>query len=132
MTYKNSGKVIYVFNQSYTKKLRYIKELPPIKDVFFDIKDKTTTIVWEDGEKIKVKCAPGEKFNYELGVVYAIIKRVYTDKGEKNFSKLINKAVNMGIYHLIDDYIGTEDFLNSFNRWRKKLIEEGEDYDTDF
>ena len=132
MTYEKFGKVINIFNQSCTKKLRYIKELPPIKDVFFDIEDKTTTIVWEDGEKTKVKCAPGEKFNYELGVVYAIIKRVYTDKGGKNFSKLINKAVNMGIYHLIDDYIGTEDFLNSFNRWRKKLIEEGEDYDTDF
>ena len=120
MTY-NFGKVFYI-----TKELRYIKELPPIKDVFFDIEDKTTTIVWEDGEKTKVKCAPGEKFNYELGVVYAIIKRVYTDKGEKNFSKLINKAVNMGTHHL------TEDFLNSFNRWSKKLIEEGEDYDTDF
>ena len=122
MTY-NFGKVFYI-----TKELRYIKELPPIKDVFFDIENKTTTIVWEDGEKTKVKCAPGEKFNYELGVVYAIIKRVYTDKGEKNFSKLINKAVNMGIHHLIDDYIDTEDFLNSFNRW----IDEGEDYDTDF
>lgn len=126
MTYEDFGKVINIFNQSYIKKLRYIKELPPIKDVFFDIEDKTTTIVWEDGEKTKVKCAPGEKFNYELGVVYAIIKRVYTDKGEKNFSKLINKAVNMGIHHL------TEDFLNSFYRWSKKLIDEGEDYDTDF
>ena len=132
MTYENFGKVINIFNQNYTKKLRYIKELPPIKDVFFDIEDKTTTIVWEDGEKTKVKCAPGEKFNYELGVAYAIIKRVYTDKGEKNFSKLINKAVNMGIHHLIDDYTDTEDFLNSFNRWSKKLIDEGEDYDTDF
>ena len=130
MTYEDFGKVINIFiNQSYTK---YIKELPPIKDVFFDIENKTTTIVWEDGEKTKVKCAPGEKFNYELGVVYAIIKRVYTDKGEKNFSKLINKVVNMGIHHLIDDYTYTEDFLNSFYRWSKKLIDEGEDYDTDF
>lgn len=132
MTYEKFGKVINIFTQNHTKTLRYIKELPPIKDVFFDIEDKTTTIIWEDGEKTKVKCAPGEKFNYELGVMYAIIKRVYTDKGEKNFSKLINKAVRIGFCHLIDDYKYTKDFFDSFNRWSKKLIDEGEDYDTDF
>lgn len=130
MESEDFGKVINIFNQNYTKKLRYIKELPPIKDVFFNVESMTTTIIWEDGEKTKVRCASGEKFDYELGVVYAIIKRVYTDKGEKNFSELINKAVNMGVHHLVDDY--TKDFFNSFNRWCKKLIDGEEDYDTDF
>lgn len=123
MASEGFGKVINIFNQN------YIKELPPIKDVFFNIENNTTTIVWGDGEETKVKCAPDEKFDYELGVVYAIVKRVYTDKGEKNFSELINKAVNMGIHHLVDDY--TKNFFSSF-KMVQKMIGGGEDYDTDF
>lgn len=75
---------------------KYAPELPDIDDVKYDLTKGTTTIFWSDMSETTVKCAPDDKFDLEIGVVYAIVKKVYTMKGSKDFNGIIRDAVNKG------------------------------------
>lgn len=69
-----------------------LKELPSlnnstaIKEVIFH--DPATIVYWEDGTKTVVKCQ-GEEFDKEKGLLAAIAKKVYGNKG--NFNNIIKK-----------------------------------------
>lgn len=57
-----------------------------IKEVIFH--DPATIVYWEDGTKTVVKCQ-GEEFDKEKGLLAAIAKKVYGNKG--NFNNIIKK-----------------------------------------
>ena len=69
-----------------------LKELPSlnnstaIKEVIFH--DPATVVYWEDGTKTVVKCQD-EEFDKEKGLLAAIAKKVYGNKG--NFNNIIKK-----------------------------------------
>lgn len=57
-----------------------------VKEVIFH--DPATIVYWEDGTKTVVKCR-GEEFDKEKGLLAAIAKKVYGNKG--NFNNIIKK-----------------------------------------
>lgn len=57
-----------------------------IKEVIFH--DPATIVYWEDGTKTVVKCQ-GEEFDKEKGLLAAIAKKIYGNKG--NFNNIIKK-----------------------------------------
>lgn len=57
-----------------------------IKEVIFH--DPATIVYWEDGTKTVVKCQD-EEFDKEKGLLAAIAKKVYGNKG--NFNNIIKK-----------------------------------------
>lgn len=57
-----------------------------VKEVIFH--DPATIVYWEDGTKTVVKCQD-EEFDKEKGLLAAIVKKVYGNKG--NFNNIIKK-----------------------------------------
>ena len=53
--------------------------IPEIKNVIFN--DPATIVFWEDGTKTVVKCQDGDEFDPEKGLVMAIVKKAYGNKG---------------------------------------------------
>ena len=53
--------------------------IPEIKNVIFN--DPATIVFWEDGTKTVVKCQDGDEFDPEKGLVMAIAKKAYGNKG---------------------------------------------------
>ena len=53
--------------------------IPEIKNVIFN--NPATIVFWEDGTKTVVKCQDGDEFDPEKGLVMAIVKKAYGNKG---------------------------------------------------
>lgn len=68
------------------KGLPSLNDSTAIKEVIFH--DPATIVYWEDGTKTVVK-AQNEKFDKEKGLLAAIAKKVYGNKG--NFNNIIKK-----------------------------------------
>lgn len=64
------------------------RAVPAIDRVIFH--DQATIVYWEDGTKTVVKCQ-GENFDKEKGLLAAIAKKVYGNKG--NFNNIIKRFV---------------------------------------
>ena len=58
------------------------KHPPKIMDVIFN--DPATIIKWSDDTKTVVKCQNGDRFDPEKGLVMAIAKKYYGNKGAFN------------------------------------------------
>ena len=77
---------------SYAPVADILKALPSfnssikVKEVIFH--DPATIVYWEDGTKTVVKCQ-GEEFDKENGLLAAIAKKVYGNKG--SFNNIIKK-----------------------------------------
>lgn len=57
-------------------------KIPEIKDVVFN--NPATIVFWEDGVKTIVKCQPEDTYSKEVGLVMAIVKRIYGNNGKYN------------------------------------------------
>ena len=68
------------------KGLPSLNDSTAIKEVIFH--DPATVVYWKDGTKTVVKCQD-EEFDKEKGLLAAIAKKVYGNKG--NFNNLIKK-----------------------------------------
>lgn len=68
------------------KGLPSLNDSTAIKEVIFH--DPATIVYWEDGTKTVVKCQD-EQFDKEKGLLAAIAKKVYGNKG--NFNNIIKK-----------------------------------------
>lgn len=68
------------------KGLPSLNDSTAIKEVIFH--DPATIVYWEDGTKTVVKCQ-GEEFDKEKGLLAAIAKKAYGNKG--NFNNIIKK-----------------------------------------
>lgn len=68
------------------KGLPSLNDSTAIKEVIFH--DPATIVYWEDGTKTVVKCQD-EEFDKEKGLLAAIAKKVYGNKG--NFNNIIKK-----------------------------------------
>lgn len=52
-----------------------------IKNVYFNEKKGTTCVLWMDGTKTIVKCAPGDTFSKEVGLAMCHMKKMYQNRG---------------------------------------------------
>ena len=68
----------------------YASSIPEIEDVIFN--PPATIVFWADNTKTVVKCQEGDDFDPEKGLVMAIAKKVYGNKG--NYCEEIKKWVN--------------------------------------
>lgn len=80
------------------------------RDINLDIKqiiynDPATIVIFADGSKVCVKASKNDKFDKEVGLMYAIVKRLYANDVDKNgyvkstglgqkMSKLVNEALD--------------------------------------
>lgn len=55
-----------------------------IKNVYFNEEKRTTVVVWSDGIKTKLKCAPDDIFDKEKAIALAFMKRFYDNGGKFN------------------------------------------------
>lgn len=55
-----------------------------IENVYFNEEKRTTVVVWSDGIKTKLKCAPDDIFDKEKGIALAFMKRFYGNGGKFN------------------------------------------------
>lgn len=69
---------------------------PKLKKVFVNKKKKTLVIEWETGEKTKVTCQEGDKFDLEKGMAMAITK--YVLGNNFNAYSILEKYMNSVIY----------------------------------
>lgn len=63
------------------------KPQPTIKNVVFNA--PATIVMWGDGTKTVVKCAPGEVYDPEKGLAMAMAKKMLGNEG--NYYKLFRK-----------------------------------------
>ena len=68
-----------ILNYTYGTKASKTNYIPEIKNVIFN--DPATIVFWEDGTKTVVKCQDGDEFDPEKGLVMAIAKKAYGNKG---------------------------------------------------
>lgn len=62
-------------------------------DIIDVIHNAPATIVkWKDGTKTIVKCQPGDKYDKEAGLAFAICKKVFGNKG--NYNEVFKKWVD--------------------------------------
>ncbi len=77
------------------------------KDILDDVKqviynEPATIVVFSDGSKVCVKCCEKDKFSKEAGLIYAIVKRLYSNDIEKKsgymkstgLGEKLNKLIN--------------------------------------
>lgn len=55
-----------------------------IENVYFNEEKRTTVVVWSDGIKTKLKCAPDDIFDKEKAIGLAFMKRFYGNGGKFN------------------------------------------------
>ena len=55
-----------------------------IENVYFNEEKRTTVVVWSDGIKTKLKCAPDDVFDKEKAIGLAFMKRFYGNGGKFN------------------------------------------------
>lgn len=55
-----------------------------IENVYFNEEKRTTVVVWTDGIKTKLKCAPDDIFDKEKAIGLAFMKRFYGNGGKFN------------------------------------------------
>ena len=55
-----------------------------IENVYFNEEKRTTVVVWSDGIKTKLKCAPDDAFDKEKAIGLAFMKRFYGNGGKFN------------------------------------------------
>ena len=55
-----------------------------IENVYFNEEKRTTVVVWSDGIKTKLKCAPNDVFDKEKAIGLAFMKRFYGNGGKFN------------------------------------------------
>lgn len=60
-----------------------------IKNAFFNEKEGVTVVLWDDGTKTFLHCAPDEQFDREKGLALAYMKRYLGNKS--NFNNVIKK-----------------------------------------
>lgn len=77
---------LYMHAEETLKLLPSLGGTNEIKEVIFH--DPATIVYWEDGTKTVVKCQD-EEFDKEKGLLAAIAKKVYGNKG--NFNNIIKK-----------------------------------------
>lgn len=64
-----------------------------IKKVIFSNRD--TIILWEDGDKTRVRCQEDEPFDKEKGFAMAVCKKVFgTNNSKSNFNEEIKKWIH--------------------------------------
>jgi len=67
---------------------------PKVKNIFFNVEKKTTTVLWEDGTKNIVKCTDNEEFLTENGVAMAFMNKIF---GSRNaFKKVVSRGKFQG------------------------------------
>ena len=85
-------------------KLFFDDILDDVRSVIYN--DPATIVTFSDGSKVCVKACEKDKFNKEIGLIYAIIKRLYANNIEKKtgymkssglgekINKIIKKAID--------------------------------------
>lgn len=78
--------------------MKYLKhrgggnDMPTVKNVFFNEKKKTTTVVWTDGTKTICRSTENDTFDPEIGFAMCYMKKIY--KSRENFKRTVNKYVD--------------------------------------
>jgi hypothetical protein len=87
---------------------------PKVKNIFFNVEKKTTTVLWEDGTKNIVKCTDNEEFLPENGVAMAFMNKIF---GSRNaFKKVIAKGKFQG------DFKDKKKDKDSFNLYAEDVL----------
>lgn len=108
----NDGRWIDIDFQNDKPRVRQVKGGRRLcnRDINLDIKqviynDPATIVIFADGSKVCVKASKNDKFDKEVGLMYAIVKRLYANDVDKNgyvkstglgqkMSKLVNEALD--------------------------------------
>lgn len=62
-----------------------------IKKVIFNEEKGTTVVIWTDGQKTKLKCHEGDKFDREKALALCYMKRIFGNRGA--FNDVIHKWI---------------------------------------
>lgn len=74
---------------------KYRPQLPEIKKIYFN--KPYTIIIWDTGEKTIVKCAEGDTYSKEMGVLLAIRKYEMGNKSATYFRSLQKLIKEKGV-----------------------------------
>lgn len=90
------GHMVNISNNKVSLK-EYLKhiggnDMPTVKNVLFNEKKKTTTIVWTDGTKTICRTTENDAFDPEIGFAMCYMKKIY--KSRENFKRTVNKYVD--------------------------------------
>lgn len=64
-----------------------------IKNVYFNKEKRTTCVVWDDGKKTIVKCAPEDTWDEEKALALCYMKRVLGNRG--SFNETLKRFCNL-------------------------------------
>lgn len=56
----------------------------PVEKVYFNEEKGVTVVIWKEGAKTILTCAPGEKFDREKAIALAFMKRYFRNRGAYN------------------------------------------------
>lgn len=107
-TTKHSDENLNWFNsRPYDVHCQEAKATIGFKDILDDVKqviynEPATIVTFSDGSKVCVKCCEKDKFSKEAGLIYAIVKRLYSNDIEKKsgymkstgLGEKLNKLIN--------------------------------------
>lgn len=68
--------------QTREAKVMFKDVLNDIKQVIFN--EPATIVIFKDGSKVCVKCTKNDKFDKEVGLIYALVKRLYANDVDEN------------------------------------------------